>query len=174
MSTPHVELRFGVASDLEAILALERATESAPHWPPSAYALILGDHGDERADAFTPRRCLFVALRNNLLAGFAVGLMSPPPNHQATPPGINAAELESVVVAASARRSGIGRALCRAVLDWCKSEGATEVTLEVRAADTAAIALYSALEFNQSGERPRYYRNPHDDALLMCFRLDDK
>ena len=35
------------------------------------------------------------------------------------------AELESVAVKVEARRAGIGRRLCLAVIDWCRAEGAS-------------------------------------------------
>jgi ribosomal-protein-alanine N-acetyltransferase len=149
--TPQIQIRFALASDLDAILDLERDTDNAPHWPRESYAAIL-----DAPDA--PQRCLIVAYDAELLAGFAVGLMHP---------ADCVAELESVVVAISVRRAGIGRALCSAVLAWCRSHGATEIVLEVRAASTGAIALYAALGFTQAGRRPRYYRKPEDDALLM-------
>ncbi len=69
------------------------------------------------------------------------------------------------------RRSGIGRALCAAVLDWCRLQAATEIVLEVRAASAGAIALYSSLGFAEIGSRPRYYHDPEDDALLMRLPL---
>jgi ribosomal protein S18 acetylase RimI-like enzyme len=81
------------------------------------------------------------------------------------------AELESMAVAASARRAGIGGALCAAVLDWCREQGAASVTLEVRAGSTAALALYAALGFSQAGRRPRYYSDPEDDALILRLPL---
>jgi ribosomal-protein-alanine N-acetyltransferase len=156
MNPPPVELRHAVASDLDAILALERGTDNAPHWPPSAYAAIL--------DSTSQQRCLIVAQVDGALTGFAIGLLRR---------GDHVAELESVVVAANARRAGIGRALCCAVLDWCRSEGATEVVLEVRAASAGAIALYASLGFTQTGRRPRYYHDPEDDALAMRLQLAD-
>ncbi len=157
MNPPRVELRHAIASDLAAILVLERATENAPHWPPSAYAAIL--------DSTAQQRCLIVAHANGVLAGFAVGLL----HHDE-----HLAELEGVAVAANARRAGVGRALCCAVFDWCRSEGATEVVLEVRAASAGAIALYVALGFTQTGRRPRYYHDPEDDALAMRLQLADR
>ena len=75
-------------------------------------------------------------------------------------------------MAPSAQRAGIGRALCCAVLDWCRSNRATEVVLEVRAGSAGAIALYAGLGFTQAGSRPRYYRDPDEDALIMRLRLD--
>ena len=187
MSTPQFHLRRAIVADLDAVLALERATDLAPHWPPSAYAAIL--------ESATSHRCLFVAEKDNLFAGFAVGLFHPcapfiprslrngletvsetlgrnhvhMPTDASTPERI--AELESVVVAANARRAGIGRALCRAVLAWSRSQGATELVLEVRAASSAAVALYAGLGFTLTARRPRYYRDPDDDALLMRMDL---
>jgi [ribosomal protein S18]-alanine N-acetyltransferase len=144
-------LRSAQPSDLEAIVALERITENAPHWPPSAYAAILDD-------AASPR-CLIVAEAAGNLAGFAVGLIHP-----------DTAELESVVVAANSRHTGIGRALCMAVLDWSLSRHVSEIALEVRASSIGAIALYTSLGFAETGRRPRYYREPEDDAVLMRLR----
>jgi ribosomal-protein-alanine N-acetyltransferase len=149
-----VELRHAVASDLDAILSLERATDNAPHWPPSTYAAML--------DSNVPARCLIVAHRNGGLAGFAVGLL-----HRDE----RLAELESVAVTTDARRTGIGRDLCGAVIDWGRSGGATEVVLEVRASSIGAIALYNTLGFIQTGRRPGYYHDPEDDALVMRLKL---
>jgi ribosomal-protein-alanine N-acetyltransferase len=82
------------------------------------------------------------------------------------------AELESVAVSESVRRTGIGRALCSTVLDWCRTRGATEIVLEVRATSAGAIALYTALGFTETGRRPRYYLDPADDALIMRRPLE--
>jgi ribosomal-protein-alanine N-acetyltransferase len=161
---PQTQLRHAVASDLNSILALDRATENAPHWPLSSYAAVL-EAGEQSAEA--PNRCLLVACRDTLLVGFAVGLVSPAPPD----PAVCIAELESVVVASAARRAGLGRALCDAALAWCNARGATEVILEVRAASSGAIALYAALGFTQTGRRPDYYRNPADDAVIMRLPL---
>jgi ribosomal-protein-alanine N-acetyltransferase len=157
MMPPPFHLRRAIAPDLEAILAIERATRLAPHWPPSAYTDIL--------DSNLLQRCLFVAESNGQLAGFAVGLLQPVASERI-------AELESVVVSDNSRRAGIGRSLCRAVFDWSRSQGATEVVLEVRAASSAAIALYANLGFTLAARRPLYYRDPNDDALLMRLQLE--
>jgi [ribosomal protein S18]-alanine N-acetyltransferase len=152
MSLAEAQIRPATAADLAAILALERATENAPHWPSATYAAIL------EAQNTAPQRCIFVAYRMDQIAGFAVGLVNPIET---------VAELESVAVDIHARRAGIGQALCTAVLDWCSEQGATSITLEVRASSTDAIALYTKLGFVRAGRRPRYYRDPEDDALIL-------
>jgi [ribosomal protein S18]-alanine N-acetyltransferase len=181
----HVQLRLATAADLAAILSLDRATEGAPHWPSAAYTAILEPPKPSDSPVSGPLRCLFVAETvlptTDLdaatlpipIAGFAVGLVLPSPAlpSPAMPPADTIAELESVAVAVSVRRRGVGRALCAAVLDWCREHGATSIILEVRAHSAPAIALYTQLGFLHAGRRPRYYRDPDDDALILRFQL---
>lgn len=72
------------------------------------------------------RRCLLVAEAEGRLLGFAVGKVI-----GSGTDGVG--ELESVAVDGSARRMGVGRALCRAVFAWCEGQNAEVVELEVRA-----------------------------------------
>ena len=173
MSVPQFHPRPAIASDLDAVLALERATALAPHWPPSAYADIL--ESNDPGAPFIPRslrngweteaqRFLIVAERNGQIAGFAVGLL-----HPATPDRI--AELESVVVSADARRAGIGRALCRAVLDWARSKEQPKPSSKSAPRALPPSPFILALGFTLAARRPRYYRDPADDALLMRMDL---
>jgi len=172
MNFPPVTLRRAVATDLDAILTLERATEHAPHWPLTTYSEILDAPVAKPSAAI--ERCLFVAEhsavveKNAKLVGFAVAMLHPAPHSMAEPQRI--AELESVAVALDARRRGVGQGLCRAVIDWCRARGATEVVLEVRANSSDAIALYTRLGFTPAGRRPRYYLAPDDDALILRLR----
>ena len=45
--------------------------------------------------------------------------------------------------------------------------GSRCLTLEVRASNTPAQALYEKLGFAQVGRRPKYYQNPREDALIL-------
>jgi [ribosomal protein S18]-alanine N-acetyltransferase len=150
-------VRLANAEDLDDVIRLERAIAEAPHWAEAEYAAMLAPASD------AVRRCLFVAESEPGLIGFAVGKVI----------GIgeeSSSELESVAVGTLVRRAGVGRALCTAVIDWCRAQGAAAIELEVRAASAGAIALYSGFGFVVEGRRPGYYREPLDDALLM--RLD--
>lgn len=151
------EIRAAGLPDIEAVFALERATPTAPHWPNSAYQAILA------GEIFSPRRCLLVASVNGQpsVLGFAVGIVHPAGD----------SELESVAVAEPLRRRGIGSALCVAVAEWCRQQGARELLLEVRASSIGAIALYRNLGFDPVGRRPRYYHQPVDDAVVMRLLL---
>jgi ribosomal-protein-alanine N-acetyltransferase len=48
------------------------------------------------------------------------------------------------------------------------------VFLEVRPSNTAAVALYESLGFNEIGMRPGYYKTENgerEDALMMAYTL---
>jgi [ribosomal protein S18]-alanine N-acetyltransferase len=154
-------VRDGAAADLVGVMRLERETAEAPHWAEAEYVAIVGSGGF--ADGAVRRR-LFVAEGKAGLLGFAVGKVL-------VSGDVSLGELESVAVNASARRSGVGRTLCEAVVRWCGGWGATEVELEVRTGSVGAVALYRSLGFVAVGERVGYYRDPVEDALLMQLRL---
>jgi [ribosomal protein S18]-alanine N-acetyltransferase len=159
MSVEGFQVRIAGVKDLAGVIALERAVAEAPHWVEAEYAAIAGMQGRGI------RRCLFIAEIDNCLVGFAVGKVI----------GAGAAslaELESVAVSAAARRNGVGRALCGAVADWSREQGAESIELEVRATSAGAIALYAGLGFSVAGRRRGYYREPVDDAVLMRLELE--
>jgi [ribosomal protein S18]-alanine N-acetyltransferase len=148
-----VVVRAAVATDLEGVLGIERGAATAPHWAAAEYAACLESAGGGR-------RVLLVSEVEARLVGFAVGAVTMLGDEVV-------GELESVAVEAVARRSGVGSALCRAVVAWCVGRGATGVKLEVRAGSAGAIALYERLGFVAVGRRPGYYRSPVEDAVLM-------
>jgi ribosomal-protein-alanine N-acetyltransferase len=154
-----VRIRVARADEVGAVIALERAILTAPHWAEREYAgMVEADEGG------SVRRRLLVGEEETNLVGFAVG--------RVIGAGAGAiAELESVVVAETARRVGVGRALCEAVITWCGASGAAGVELEVRSANAAAIALYRRLGFLESGRRKGYYSEPKDDAVLMQLEM---
>jgi ribosomal-protein-alanine N-acetyltransferase len=164
MSVIEYRVREGVAADLLGVMRLERETVEAPHWAEAEYVAIVDSGGF--SDGAVTRR-LFVAEREAGLLGFGVGKVL-------VSEAVSLGELESVAVDVSARRSGVGRTLCEAVVRWCRERGATEVELEVRAGSAGAIALYRGLGFVAVGERAGYYRDPVEDALLMQLRLAER
>nr|WP_255551274.1 GNAT family N-acetyltransferase [Granulicella sp. dw_53] len=137
---------------------MERATPEAPHWAEGEYRAAVADGNGG------VRRCLLVAEIEGRIVGFVVGKRAECGDEVV-------GELESVAVSGAVRRRGVGRALCEAVVEWCRSEGARAVELEVRAESAGAIALYEGLGFVTTGRRRGYYREPVEDALLMAVEL---
>lgn len=77
------------------------------------------------------------------------------------------ADVMNIAVHPEFRRKGIAKILLLGLMDKLKTNGVSSLTLEVRASNTAAIALYQQLEFRQVGCRPGYYRHPKEDAIIM-------
>lgn len=80
---------------------------------------------------------------------------------------LDEAEILNVGVAPSARRHGVARALVRALLGGFAGAGVHSVFLEVRESNHPARALYASFGFRVVGRRPRYYRRPVEDAVIL-------
>jgi ribosomal-protein-alanine N-acetyltransferase len=158
-----LQIRPAVLDDVEAVLALDRATALLPHWTAGEYARAI-EPAAHPAASNRVHRSLFIAESGNALAGFVVAKIARIAEEVS-------AELESIAVAASARRQGVGRALCGQAIEWVRLMGAHSIELEVRSQNEAAISLYAGLGFAAEGIRSRYYRDPADDALLMRLNL---
>ena len=81
------------------------------------------------------------------------------------------ADVMNVAVAPAFRRQGIGEGLMVALMDALRDKGMESLTLEVRASNSPAIALYDRLGFTEVGRRPNYYTDPGEDALIMRKEL---
>lgn len=80
------------------------------------------------------------------------------------------AEIQTLAVVDSARRTGLGRALMTTLLDAAAERGATAVFLEVREDNPPAQNLYRSLGFEELGLRPHYYQ-PDDVAAVIMRRI---
>ena len=77
------------------------------------------------------------------------------------------ADMMNIAVSSDYRRSGIALELVERLVALLREKDVYSLTLEVRASNEPAKALYSKLGFNQVGRRPNYYRNPKEDALIL-------
>ena len=77
------------------------------------------------------------------------------------------ADIANIAVRGSLRRSGIGEKLLRKLMDDGYRAGVERFSLEVRASNAPAIALYEKLGYRQEGLRRGYYENPREDALIL-------
>ena len=77
------------------------------------------------------------------------------------------ADMMNIAVSAQYRRMGIAQELVERLVKLLREKNVYSLTLEVRASNEPAKALYSKLGFEQVGRRPNYYRNPKEDALIL-------
>ena len=68
----------------------------------------------------------------------------------------------------------MGQALMAHLLDRAKKHNLISLTLEVRASNLAAIALYEKMGFSILGRRPGFYEAPREDALMMRIDLSER
>lgn len=136
-----------VARDLEGVLAVDEAS-FVNHWTREMF-LWEAQHSDV-ARLFVCRDA-----HGQVLAYCAVWVI------------FDEVHVNNLAVLPSWRRRGLASALLRAVLAAAAGEGAVRATLEVRASNAAALALYAAFGFTVRGRRPRYYTSPEEDALIL-------
>ncbi len=77
------------------------------------------------------------------------------------------AHVLSVATAPAARRKGVAKHLMSTLIDACEQRKIGGITLEVRAGNVGARALYSGLGFRKIGRRKAYYPDNDEDAIVM-------
>ena len=77
--------------------------------------------------------------------------------------------IANVAVHPAARRQGVARSLLAALIALGQERQLYRLTLEVRASNTAAIALYEDAGFVRDGVRPGFYRHPAEDAVIYSY-----
>lgn len=146
-----MSLREAAAADLDAVMALERASFPADAW---SEAMM-------REELSSPHGRYLVLEEGGRLVGYA-GLRAPR--------GSRDADVQTIAVAAASRGHGRGRTLLTALLEEAARRGVHDVFLEVRADNPVAQGLYASEGFREAGRRPRYYQPDDVDAIVM--RLD--
>jgi [ribosomal protein S18]-alanine N-acetyltransferase len=140
-----VPIRLATRADIPSLMALERDSPTAAHWSREQYEAAFS--------GVAPCRVM-LALEENGVLGFLAG--------QAVG---REWEIENVVVASPARRSGLATRLVEEFLLLARSAGGEDVFLEVRESNLAARKLYEKLQFVGTGRRTAYYREPEEDAI---------
>lgn len=75
--------------------------------------------------------------------------------------------ITNVAVRPECRRQGIAGKLLQVFLDFAQGNQLAFLTLEVRASNYDAIALYGSRGFRSVGRRKNYYEHPREDAIIM-------
>ena len=79
--------------------------------------------------------------------------------------------ITNIAVRPDCRRQGVASRLLQVFLDFARGNHLAFVTLEVRASNYDAIALYGSRGFRSVGRRRNYYESPREDALIMTLDL---
>ena len=147
------------------MIALERATPHAAHWSEEQYrALFLAGTREWQEIVLVAEGTLNSSSAEDHSAETRLGFLA------ARCVG-SEWELENIVVAASARRMGIGKRLLDALLAEAVKTQNAAVFLEVRESNVAARSLYEKTGFQKAGRRNSYYKDPPEDAILYRFDL---
>jgi putative acetyltransferase len=164
-----ISIRHAEASDASELVALAAAIGGEPGgwlltteaWRPVA---------DERRYLKAVRRhadaAVLVAVNGDRIVGRLSLSRDPHPASR------HVADL-GMMVAASHRRRGIGRALLDAAVGWARAVGVTKLELHVFPWNEPAIRLYQAFGFEREGLRRGHYLRDGVavDAVLMAYHL---
>ena len=82
--------------------------------------------------------------------------------------------IDNIAVRPDCRRQGVASQLLDVFLNFARGNRLAFLTLEVRASNYAAIALYGSRGFREVGRRKKYYEHPTEDALIMTRTFENE
>jgi RimJ/RimL family protein N-acetyltransferase len=165
-------IRSAEPSDAEQLTRLAAAVSAEPQGWLISVAGEWRSAGDERrylkALRRYPHAAVFVAESGD---GTIVGRLSI--GRDPHPASTHVADV-GLMVAADARRRGVGTAMLEAAVGWAREAGVRKVELHVFPWNEAAIRLYEAFGFEREGFRKGHYRRGNDyvDAILMAYAVE--
>ena len=164
---PTITVRPMTVDDVTAAAAIEAESSPSP-WSADLFAGEFTVPEQSRAwlvavDSSGSTRAL-----TEVVVGFCGLLFVPGPDPSGPPVE---AHVMNIAVAPARRRAGIARRLLTEALRLAAGRGADTVTLEVRASNDAARALYEATGFRDVGARPGYYPDGEDARILWLDGL---
>lgn len=144
MMCKNMHIRRMEEADLPAVAALERKSFSMP-WSEQALR-----------EAMEKEQYVFVVAEADSVIGYGGMLCI-----------LDEADITNIAVDRHWFRRGVGTNLIRALAAAAKERGICAMTLEVRAGNEPAIALYEKMGFQIAGVRKRFYEKPVEDAVIM-------
>jgi len=151
------QLRRATVEDIDPIMAIENGVFGTDAWSSAIMRAELTDRHGYYLVAFPPGS----PERVDAYAGLRSPLREPQ------------ADIQTIAVAESARRRGLGRVLMQRMIAEARDRGAAELFLEVRADNPAAQALYESLGFERIAVRPHYYQPDGVDAIIMRLSIPE-
>jgi ribosomal-protein-alanine acetyltransferase len=151
------QLRRASLGDLEAIMSIEQSVFGADAWSTATMRAELREKHGYYVVAFP--------VGNEATIVAYAGLHSAERDPQA--------DIQTIAVAESARRRGLGRVLMSRLIAEARDRGAETVFLEVRADNPGAQQLYQSLGFDDIAVRPAYYQPDGVDAIVMRLTIPE-
>ena len=145
-----IAIAAATPADIDAVAQLEVLAFADP-WTRQAFEAAL----KERYARFRVARSTDGSVVGYLIAWFIV----------------DEGEIANVAVVPTARRHGVARALLEAITTEARESRIARLFLEVRDSNAAARALYASMGFTPIARRPRYYRKPVEDAIVLRLEL---
>jgi len=148
-----IVLRAMHQTDLEAVSELDRLSFSMP-WPKESF----------RSELANPTSLCRVAEANftdktkRIIGAMVTWII------------VDEAHISTLAVHPAFRRRGIARGMMIDTLSICHEQGVKMVTLEVRAGNAAAQALYLDFGFEIVAVQRGYYSDNHEDAYIMTLQ----
>ncbi len=149
--TALLSIRPMKSADLDQVIAIDQASFSLP-WPKNAFTFELQEN---------PLSMAWVAeiqqpeTGQKIIGMIIVWLI------------LDEAHIATIAVHQNFRGQSIAKKLLAAALDAAIQKGMISATLEVRAGNKSAQALYKNFGFQIVGQRYRYYQDNGEDALVM-------
>jgi ribosomal-protein-alanine N-acetyltransferase len=86
---------------------------------------------------------------------------------------VGEAHLLNICISPDLQRQGYGRLLLDHFMGLARERGASQMFLEVRLSNVAALTLYQKSGFNEVGMRKNYYpgEKGREDALILAIEL---
>lgn len=150
---PAVRIRVALPEDLPEVCAIEAKAFTNPWHPHTFRSLLTRDEVH-----------VFVAEASGEgITGYAVVWWV-----------MDQGELANLAVRGDCQGRGMGSALLDRVLDEARKGGVESLFLEVRVSNERAKSLYLRRGFVHVGMRKDYYRNPREDAEILCKFLGER
>jgi len=142
-----IRLRLMTSVDIAAVSDIEEESFPDP-WPRSAFEEI----------AKNPEHGALVAVIDDKIIGYGCYLVI-----------ANETHLSNLAVKPEFRRKSVAKQILDYIMTVARRKNCEYILLEVRPRNESAIAFYEQAGFKLLYRRPRYYRNPVEDALVMVY-----
>ena len=143
-----MNIRRMTLEDLAQVIAIDQVSFSLP-WPERSFRFEITDNPASRA---------WIAEEDGKIVGMIVAWLL-----------VDEAHIATIATHPEFRRRGVASKLLIHALEYMRSEGAVTSVLEVRGSNAAAQEMYRKFGFEESGRRPRYYKDNSEDAILMTL-----